>query len=105
MAKEDGFSIISMHDDDDEEEITIEAGVSSSAVSEQDEGEEKGDQGEKAESKKKTRPAPAQSDNTYQPTTIEDLDAEGPFPKMRIVILLGGLILLIGIVIYFVFIR
>lgn len=108
MSKEEGFSIITVSEDD-AEEIVIEAGIPS-AISRDNEiesgdlvGQDEQETAEGGEQEIVEDVAASRSE--YQPTTAEDLETVGPFPRMRLFILLGGVLLFVGVVVYFAFLR
>ncbi|MDR0513836.1 MAG: hypothetical protein LBG81_01565 [Coriobacteriaceae bacterium] len=51
------------------------------------------------------RPPKAAPDDGYRPTTREDLDTVGPLPKARMAIIFGGLVLLVGFLVYYFALR
>lgn len=118
MARDEGFSIISVNSEDSDE-IVIRAGVSqsspSAAVVEEEDGNSledfEVDEGISHEQlisdsgEAKVAEAQTKSNEGYQPTTREDLDETGPFQKTRLIIVGFGLLLIVGFVVYFSFLR
>ncbi|MGI6104588.1 MAG: hypothetical protein ACOYD7_00145 [Raoultibacter sp.] len=109
MKNDDGFSIISVSADDDE--IVIQAGITEKPPLEEEPNDvvaQAPAAASEAESSVQTElveHAPVRKKEVYQGVTKEDLEVTGPFQKMRVVILVCGLLLLVGFIVYFMFLR
>lgn len=103
MPQKKDFSIISVNEDD-AEEIVIHAGL----VSEQSDDPVDVSEGEEnpfAETGFEEQQETARSQNESLKTTMEDLKESGPFPVTRLVILIGGLLLIVILIVFFQLMR
>lgn len=96
MSQEKEFSLISVNEDD---EVVIQAG----AVPVPDEVSE--EVSEELSEEPQEGSATAKPRNEYRETTLEDLEEKGPFGRMRLAILLGGIIALVIFVVSFMVMR
>lgn len=109
MARDKDFSLISVNEDDDQE-IVIQAGVikEKTAVQKESSSETLPDPAEASaveEAEEETdSPVAVQdtSDAPYQGTTLEDLKSEGPAPKIRLAVLGVAFLVIIICVVYYV---
>lgn len=103
MPQKKDFSIISVHEDD-ADEIVIHAGLLSEQSDDSVDASE-GEEDPSAEAGFGEQQKTAQSQNEYRETTMEDLKESGPFPVMRLVILIGGLLLIVVLIVSFQLMR
>lgn len=96
MSQEKDFSLISVNEDD---EVVIQAGVVSESDSTSDDVTEDFDGGTEDDS------VAVEPRDEYRETTLEDLKETGPFSKMRLAILAGGLAAVVIFVVSFIVMR
>ena len=103
MTDEEKYSIISVNTDE-EDEIVIQAGFvqepPDNVVSEEVFSVE-----ETELDQAHTETFVSDEKGAYQATTLEDLQTAGPSPKTRIVVLVCAALLVVGFVVYYLFIR
>lgn len=118
MKNDRDFSFITVNSENDEE-IVIQAGVPKKPVNDvaQDAAHDVLDESKEVQIKKTEAPQISlekesfekenvgQKEEVYRGVTEADLDDSGPFQKMRLIILICGLLLLAGFIVYFVFLR
>lgn len=101
MADEEKYSLISVNSDE-EEEIVIQAGLIQEPVNIG--ASEEAFSQEEAQTSKPVKKA-LRTENVYQGTTLEDLKATGPLPKTRVIVIASAMVLIVGFIIYYIFIR
>ena len=115
MGDDKKYSIISMNVGD-EEETVIQAGIAPSPSEEEAPLKERNedavdafgpleDQAEEGMPPAASEEAlPVKADDGYRETTMEDLKSSGPFPKIRIAILICAALAAVVVILYYIFV-
>ncbi|MCL2889603.1 MAG: hypothetical protein FWE65_04165 [Eggerthellaceae bacterium] len=109
MPEDKKYSFITVNSDT-EEEIVIQAGRVFTASEEDDPQEEAAAPASPPKTQEASQPPKGSEDkakaseDAYRATTIEDLQASGPFPKTRIAVIACAILIVVAVVIYYNFI-